>query len=342
MLSPLSRDASAKHIHKSAAKPFLACVASPSKSDASSHQLETFIVRGKEKHLLAKLRSLEPFGAVAIHPSRNVMYAAYNTEEYLGLPGASIAAFAIEESSRSFVLLSRRALTLSATRPRHISISPDGTTLLVSAGGGGAYNAFQVAADGSILNQPHALKLTGCGPHPSQPSANPGFSAFVRSGRCAYACDFGSDRIDQLTFVDGVPSIESRASLLPGSGPCHLTIHPSESAIAVVSYLRPAVTIIGIDPESGRLVATSRHLFLDAAILARGYFRASGRELCITGRTRSGAPAVFSLQVDQPSFTVRQSGLTTVLADGHLELLQASHDLALLGRYSTAIAIREL
>jgi 6-phosphogluconolactonase (cycloisomerase 2 family) len=342
MVSPLSRDASAKNIHESTAKPFLVCVASLSTSDASSHQLEAFVVRGKKLHLLARLASPEPFGAVAIHPSRNVMYVAYDTEKYLGLPRASIAAFAIEESSRSFVLLSRRALTLSATRPRHISISPDGATLLVSASGGGAYNALQVATDGSILSQPHALKLTGCGPHPSQHSANPGFSAFLRSGRCAYACDFGSDRVDQITFVDGLPSIESRASLLPGNGPCHLAIHPSEHAIAVVSYLRPAVTIIGIDPESGRLGTSTRHLFLDAETLSHAYFRTPGRELCITGRTRSGAPSVFRLQVDQPSLTPRQTGMTTAWADGHPELLRAYDDFALLRCAGKAIAMREL
>jgi 6-phosphogluconolactonase (cycloisomerase 2 family) len=270
------------------------------------------------------------------------VYAAYDTEEYLGLPRASIAAFAIVESSRSFVLLSRQALTLSATRPRHISISPDSSTLLVSASGGGAYNALQVAADGSILSQPHALKLTGCGPHPLQHSANPGFSAFLRSGRCAYACDFGSDRIDQLAFTDGVPSIESRASLVPGSGPCHLAIHPSEQAIAVVSYLRPAVTITGINPVSGRLEATSRHLFLDAATLSHGYFRASGRELYVTGCAKSGAPAVFTLRVDQPSFTLRQTEMTTVSADGHQDFLRAKNALVLRGRTCTTIAIREL
>jgi 6-phosphogluconolactonase (cycloisomerase 2 family) len=342
MLSSQTREASAKNICKPIAKSFLACVASRSTSDAISHQLEAFVVRGGEPRLLATLASPEPFGAVAVHPSRNVIYAAYDTEEYLGLPKASIAAFAIDESSRSFVLLRRQALTLSATRPRHISISPDSTTLLVSASGGGSYNALQIATDGSILNQPHALKLTGCGPHPSQHSASPGFSAFLRSGQRAYACDFGSDRIDQLTFTDGVPSIESRAFLLPGSGPCHLAIHPSQQAIAVISHLRPAVTAVEINPVSGRLGSTSRHLVLDAATLSHAYFRASGRELCVTGRTKSGAPAVFTLRMDRPSFTLRQTGMTTLSADDHSDLLRAKDALALWGRTGTTIAIREL
>jgi 6-phosphogluconolactonase (cycloisomerase 2 family) len=342
MLSPLTRDALAKSIHESTAKPLLACVASLSTSDATSHQLEAFVVHRGEPRLLAKLASPEPFGAVAIHPSRNVIYAAYDTEEYLGLPRSSIAAFTIEESSRSFVLLNRQALTLSATRPRHIAVSPDSSTLLVSASGGGAYNALQIAADGSILSQPHALKLTGRGPHSLQRSANPGFTAFLGSVQCAYACDFGSDRIDQLAFTDGVPSIESRASLLPGSGPCHLAIHPSQQAIAVISHLRPAVTAVEINPVSGRLGSTSRHLVLDAATLSHAYFRASGRELCVTGRTKSGAPAVFTLRMDRPSFTLRQTGMTTLSADGHPGLLQTKDALALWGRTGTTIAIREL
>jgi 6-phosphogluconolactonase len=342
MLSSQTRDAAAKNIREPITKSFLACVASRSANDATSHPLAAFVVHGGEPHLLAKLASPEPFGAVAVHPSCNVIYAAYDTEEYLGLPRASIAAFAIDESSRSFVMLSRQALTLSATRPRHISISPDSSTLLVSASGGGAYNALQIAADGSTLNQPRSLKLTGRGPHPLQHSATPGFSAFLRSGQRAYACDFGSDRIDQLAFTDGVPSIESRATLLPGSGPCHLAIHPSEQAIVVVSYLRPAITVIETNPMSGRLGSTSRHLVLDAATLSHAYFRASGRELCVTGRTKSGAPAVFTLRMDRPSFTLRQTGMTTVSADGHQNLFRPEDALALRERTGTSIAIREL
>jgi hypothetical protein len=68
----------------------IACIASNSTRDASSHQLEAFVIHGREKHLIATLRSPEPFGAIALHPSRNVVYAAYDAEEYLGLPGASI------------------------------------------------------------------------------------------------------------------------------------------------------------------------------------------------------------------------------------------------------------
>lgn len=263
MAASLSSYAGVAEAEERPAKPLLTCI-------ASSHQLEAFVERGRDKKLLATLRSDEPFGAIALHPKRNVVYAAYDTAEYRGLPGASIAAFAIEESSRLFVLLGRRALTLSATRPRHISVSPDGKTVLVCATGGGAYNSFEADADGSLVGAPHVLKLTGCGPHALQRSARPVFSAFHRCGRYAYACDFGSDRVDQIAFVDGVPSIRSRALLAPGSGPFSLAMHPSEEAIAVVSALRPGVTIIGIDGASGRLGEASQGFVPDAAWLTRG------------------------------------------------------------------------
>jgi 6-phosphogluconolactonase (cycloisomerase 2 family) len=338
MVSSFSSHAAVTDTEKSLARPLLACIASNSARHALSHQIEAFVIHGREKHLLATLRSAEPFGAVALHPSRDVVYAAYDTAEYLGLPGASIAAFAIEETSRSFVQLSRRALTLSATHPRHVSISPDGETVLVSASGGGAYNSFGVDTDGNLLGQPHVLKLTGCGPHPFQHSAQPIFSAFHRSGRYAYASDFGSDRIHHLAFVDGAPCIESRASLLPGSGPCHLAIHPSEHFIAVVSNLRPLVTIIEINPQSGRLGKASQRLFLDAATLSRGYFRGSGREFCVSGRTESGEAAIFILEADQPSLRLRQ----TVTEEDYPGLLRATDDLALRGAIGVTTAFREL
>jgi 6-phosphogluconolactonase len=339
MVASFSPYAVARNTEESTERPLLACIASNSIRHALSHQLEAFVLHGREKRLLATLGSPEPFGAVALHPSRNVVYAAYDTEEYLGLPGASIAAFAIEESSRSFVQLSRRALTLSATHPRHVSTSPDGETVLVSVSGGGAYNSFEAAADGSLLGPPHVLKLTGCGPHPLQHSAQPVFSAFHRSGRYAYACDFGSDRIDHVAFVDGVPRIESRASLLPGSGPCHVAVHTSEHYIAIVSHLRPLVTIIEINPQSGRLGMASRRLFLDAAALSHGFFLASGLEFCVSGRAESGEAAIFILDVDQPSLRLRQ----TVAEEAYQGLLRANDDdLALQGGIGATMAFREL
>jgi 6-phosphogluconolactonase (cycloisomerase 2 family) len=338
VVASFSPYAAAMDTEESTARPLLACIASNSTRHALPHQLEAFVVHGREKHLLAKLRSAEPFGAVALHPSRNVVYAAYATQEYLGLPGASIAAFAIDEASRSFVQLSRRALTLSATHPRHVSISPDGNTVLVSASGGGAYNTFRADTDGSLLGSPHVLKLAGCGPHPLQHSAQPVFSAFHHSSRYAYACDFGSDRIDQISFVDDAPSIESRASLVPGSGPCHVAIHPSEHYIAVVSNLRPLVTIIEINPHSGRLGKASQRLFLDAATLSHGYFRASGCEFCVSGRAESGEAAIFILEVDQPSLRVRQ----TVTEQDYPRLLRANDDFALLAGAGATMAFREL
>jgi len=338
MVSPLSRDAAAAEGQTYPAQSFLACVASRSAIDAPTQHLEAFVIRGRDKYLVAQLQSLEPIGAIVLHPTRNVLYAAYDTSEYLGLPGASVAVFSIERSTGTFVLLDRRALTLSATNPRNISISPDGATLLVSASGGGAYNSFGVAADGVLDGPPRALKLTGCGPHPLQSSARPGFSAFHRSGRYAYACDFGSDRIDQLAFVDGVPGIVSRAHLLPGSDPCHLAIHPSERAIAVVSQLRPEVTIIRIDPDSVRLGLTSHRALLESARLSRGYFDASGHALSVVGTTNSGAPAVSTYRVAQPDFTLRQ----VLSANVDLEPRLLIDNLALSGRTPLATTMRSI
>ncbi len=339
MVASFSPYAVATDTDESTVRPLLACIASNSTGHAFSHKLEAFVIHGREKHLLATRSGSEPFGAVTLHPSRNVVYATYDAEEYLGLPGASIAAFAIEETSRSFVQLSRRALTLSATHPRHVSISPDGETVLVSASGGGAFNSFGVSSDGGMLGPPQVLKLAGCGPHPCQHSAQPVFSVFHRSRQYAYACDFGSDRIDQISLVDGVPSIESRASLVPGSGPCYLAIHPSEHCIAVVSNLRPLVSIIEINPESGRLGKASRRLLLDAATLSHGYFRESGREFCVFGRAESGEAAVFILEIDQRSLRLRR--METV--EDYSGLLRANHhDLALRGGIGATMAFREL
>jgi len=297
------------------ARSYLACTVSRSSPpDASPWQIRAYAVRGSSSHMLASMSCPDAIGAIAIHPQRNVVYVAHDTEEYLGLPRASVSSFVVDEPGGGFMQLSREALTLSATRPRHLAISPDGKLLLVAATGGGAYNALHLAPDGSILPHKRAIKLVGCGPHPLQSSARPLYSRFARSSDAAYACDFGSDRIDQLRFANGVPSIESRVGLEPGTGPCHLAIHPSQRLLAVVGYLRPTVTMIAIDLRSGRLGTIAQLLVVDAASLVHASFCASGTKLSVAGITDAGEQAIFTFQVDRSSLTARQTAMECVAA----------------------------
>jgi 6-phosphogluconolactonase (cycloisomerase 2 family) len=184
---------------------------------------------------------------LALHPTRDVLYIAHDAEQYRNLPRAYISGFSIDRGAGSLQLVGEFPLTLSATRPQHLSISPDGSALLVSATGGGAYNIFALAPDGSIDPDPQAMKQTGRGPHTLQASAQPRASVFDRTRPIAYACDFGADRIDWIDFSAEHAAINVRTPLAPGTGPQHVALHPYRNLLVVASALQPTLHLVDLE-----------------------------------------------------------------------------------------------
>jgi 6-phosphogluconolactonase len=291
-----------------AAQSYLACTLSHDAEDASHPTLHAYVVENGNCRKLASMQSDNAIGAVAIHPRHRFVYVAHDTASYLNLPGASVSSFALDEFSGEFVQISREPLSLSATHPRHMAISPDGRILFVSATGGGAYNALLIAPDGRILPHPRVLKLARCGPHPLQSSASPFFASFTRSGRAAYACDFGGDCVDRLRFAENIPSIESTLRLAPGTGPVHLATHPSQRLLAVVGSLRPTLTLVETDARTEALSRITQQITLPVAALEAASFSPSGHELSVAGRTKARERMLFTFEVNAASLTVKQTG----------------------------------
>ena len=290
----------------SGTESYFACAVTRDANHPSSRNLHAYAVRNGRGLRVASMRCADAIGAVAIHPIHKVVYVAHDIESYLGLPRASISSFALNETNGKFIESGREPLSLSATNPRHMAVSPDGKTLLVAATAGGAYNVLSLAPEGQILPNPRSIKLTGCGPHPLQTSARPVFVQFAQSGRSAYACDLGSDRIDELLVEGDVPRIASRVSLTPGTGPCHLVVHPSQRLLAVVGGLRPTLSMIDLDDQSGEMIRVTQELTLCAASLEGSCFDAEGKVLSVSGRTNKGTPLGFTLHVNFPSLSVKQ------------------------------------
>jgi hypothetical protein len=286
------------------ARSYLACTISQDVSARSLTTLTAFAVENGCCRRLASTPCSDPIAAVAIHRHHRRVYVAYDTASYLNLPMSSVSAFALDEFSGEFVEISRVPLSLSATRPRHLAVSPDGKILLAAATGGGAYNAFSLAHDGRILPHARAIKLARSGPHPLQSAAQPIFVSFDRSGQVAYACDFGGDRVDHLVFKENNPTLESTISLPPGTGPCHLAIHPSQSLLAVVGVLRPTLTIVETDKRTGALTRIGQPAVLPVAALESPSFSLSGPELFVAGCAKEGGHTLFTLKLDHPSLSV--------------------------------------
>jgi 6-phosphogluconolactonase (cycloisomerase 2 family) len=280
---------------------WLLCTVSRSPSNAL-WELRAYAPRSNRWRLIARASDVEAVGAIAVHPARRRVYIAHDTDSFKTLPRASVSIWNIYEAQGKLVAAGEEPLTLSATRPRSIAVHPRGDSLLVAATGAGLYNTLLLDPDGNIVADKHALKLTGSGPHAAQHAAQPAFLQFAGSGDLAYACDFGTDQVHRLRLERGIPRIEQRLSLEPGTGPRHLAVHPSERLVAVVGGLQPTLTIVSFERENTAR-STSRHK-LPAHALHAAAFASDGDRLHVYGRTKAGEPCLFQFATDPHTLAV--------------------------------------
>src|SRR6059058_2525545 len=106
----------------------------------ADNALNVFAIDGDHWTRIQTLSSRAPVFA-AMHPNRRSLYVVNQVDEHDGLPRGTVESYSIESSGR--LTLSRlQPLSLSATRPRHLAISPNGRRVIVTVHGGGAYNVL--------------------------------------------------------------------------------------------------------------------------------------------------------------------------------------------------------
>jgi 6-phosphogluconolactonase len=191
--------------------------------------------------------------SLALDASERFLYAVNEVNEYEGLPTGTVEAYAIDAADGSLKLVNRQKLSLSATEPRHVAISPDGRTLVVAVHGGGAYNVLPLRKDGGVGAVSGILKETGSGPHDEQRSSHPQMVVFDRAGRVVSA-DLGSDRLSVLNLDSARLSIAGRYAAQAGDGPRQVTFHPNGRLLFVANELDASVACYGYDADEGRIV----------------------------------------------------------------------------------------
>ena len=191
--------------------------------------------------------------SLVLDASERFLYAVNEVEEFEGLPSGTVEAYAIDAADGSLKLVNRQRLSLSATAPRHVAVSPDGSALVVAVHGGGAYNILPLGKDGSVGAVSGILKETGSGPRDEQRSAHPQMVVFDRAGRVVSA-DLGSDRLSVLKLDTAGLSIAGRCAAQAGDGPRQIAFHPDGRLLFVANELDASVACYGYDAEEGRIV----------------------------------------------------------------------------------------
>jgi len=190
---------------------------------------------------------------VALAVSGGHLYVANGIAAYGSLPRGTVEAYAIDPASGSLKLKNRAALSLSGTMPRHLAVAPDGRSVVVAVGGGGAYNVLPIEADGRLGRVSGILKETGSGPQAAQVAAHPEMVMFDGAGRLL-AADLGADRLSVLALSGGELAVTGRSAAEAGSGPSRMALDPSGRRLYVAHALDGSVACFGYDRATGTIL----------------------------------------------------------------------------------------
>ena len=161
---------------------------------------------------------------LATHARGNGETALYAISEASGTD-ATVSAYTTLPGSGKLKLLNR--VSTGGDGPAHVSVSPDGRTVLASNYGGGSVSSFLVRPDGSLSEAVSHFQFTGSGPNHDRQSKPHTHSAVCSpDGRFVLVNELGLDRI-LLFHLDSktammTPNDPPYWSSKPGAGPRHI------------------------------------------------------------------------------------------------------------------------
>lgn len=176
---------------------------------------------------------------LAVHPSGRTLYAVNERED------GAVTAVRIAGGGRHQVLGSR---STGGAAPAHLSVHPTGRWLLSANYGSGSVAVHPIEDSGALGERTDLVRHTGTSPHAHQIVTSPDRGHVL-------AVDLGNDTVYtyRLDTRAGTLTEVSRATVRPGSGPRHLTFHPSGRHAYLANELDNTVTVCAYDPATGTL-----------------------------------------------------------------------------------------
>ncbi len=240
--------------------PWLSAIAQPASTQSprfayvgasgSAQGLHVFAIQGNHWTPIQTIPTATP-SALTLHPTQNILYATYAVDTYRGLPTGAVEAYAIDPHTGRLTSLNQQPLSLSATMPSDLAISPDGRHLAVAVYGGGAYNLLPILEDGSLGRVSTILKETGSGPNRQHQTASHPHSLTFNATGHLLGTDLGADRLNIFTIADGKLTRSSHIPQIPGSGPGNLAFHPSSNLLLIANEIDASVSTVRFNILTG-------------------------------------------------------------------------------------------
>jgi 6-phosphogluconolactonase len=187
---------------------------------------------------------------LALHPTRPLLYAVNELDDFEGQKAGSVSAFAIDPATGDLRALSR--VSSRGGSPCHVSVDRSGHHVLVANYGGGSVASLPIAADGSVGPASSFVQHAGEVADPKRQKGPRGHMIETdRRNEFALAADLGLDELLVYRFDAKrgtlTPSDPPFARLEPVSGPRHFAFSPDGRDVYVLNEIKITVTAFKYD-----------------------------------------------------------------------------------------------
>ena len=196
---------------------------------------------------------------LAMHPSGDFLYAVGEISSFEGQKTGAVTAWKIDRDTGQLEFLGEDPS--GGPGPCHLVVDATGKTLLVANYSGGSVSSREIFHNGHLGNLASFHQHHGSSVNPRRQQQPHAHSINLdRENRYAIVADLGLDEIlvYQLDAVSSELSRNSRFPELkvePGSGPRHLSFHPTADYAYVINELNSTITALRYEPQPGRLEA---------------------------------------------------------------------------------------
>ena len=183
---------------------------------------------------------------LALHPSREFLYAVGELQEFEGKRVGAVSAFAIEPGTGRLQLLNQQPS--GGTGPCHLTVDASGRWLVVANYGGGTVAVLEIAPDGQLKPPVCVVAHEGQSVHPTrQRQPHPHQVRIAPGTNLVLVPDLGTDRVVlyRLDRDSGKlsPNDPPFVTVPPGSGPRHLTYSQGNRFLFVLNELTATVSV---------------------------------------------------------------------------------------------------
>ena len=219
------------------------------------------------------IKSVNP-SFLTIDSGRRYLYAVNEVADFAGKTSGAVSAYAIDPANGNLKFLNQQP-SLGAD-PCHLTLDRRGRFLLVANYTGGNVSILPIRGGGMLAAATDVVKHQGSSIKEQQKGPHAHCIILDASERHALAADLGIDKVMVYRFDPRVgklrPASQSSASLQPGAGPRHLTLHPSGRYAYVINELDSTMSGFRYDSRNGSL-----KLIETVSTLPRDF---SGRSYC--------------------------------------------------------------